>query len=285
MDKKNITIAIAGNPNCGKTTLFNDLTGNTQKIGNWPGVTVEKKEGTYNSNGTHYNVVDLPGIYSLSAHSEDEKVARDYILSGEADLIVNIVDAVNLERNLYLTTHLLEMNIPMMLVLNMKDVAETREISIDTRKISSHFNILTEYITAINKSDIQQVKNAIDAAVKKKVSSTIKISYENEIEDAIAEMIPEITAEADRLHTNPRWLSVKLLEGGTNLPEQLNIGKSIDTEKINNYRDSIEKKVGDETDILIADARYGFIHGVIVSAVKKGTQKKKQPQIKLTKLY
>ncbi len=274
MDKKNMTIAIAGNPNCGKTTLFNTLTGNTQKIGNWPGVTVEKKEGTYKSAGISYNVVDLPGIYSLSAHSEDEKVARDYILSGEADLIVNIVDAVNLERNLYLTTHLLEMNIPMMLVLNMKDIAETREISIDTGKISSHLNIPTEYITAINKSDIQQVKQSIDAAVKEKASSSITINYENEIEDAIAEIIPEIAAEADRLHTNPRWLAVKLLEGGTNLLKQLNIDKNVDAEKIDKYRDSIEKKVGDETDILIADARYGFIHGVIVSAVKKGTPKK-----------
>ncbi len=274
MDKKNITIAIAGNPNCGKTTLFNSLTGNTQKIGNWPGVTVEKKEGTYKSNEISYNVVDLPGIYSLSAHSEDEKVTRDYILSGEADLIVNIVDAVNLERNLYLTTHLLEMDIPMMLVLNMKDVAETRKISIDTGKISSHLNIQAEYITAINKSDIQQLKKSIDTAAQGKVSSSIKISYENEIEDTIAKMIPEITKEADRLHINPRWLAVKLLEGGTNLLEQLNIGKNVDTEKINNYRDSIENKVGDETDILIADARYGFIHGVIVSAVKKGTPKK-----------
>ncbi len=274
MDKKNITIAIAGNPNCGKTTLFNDLTGNTQKIGNWPGVTVEKKEGTYSSNGASYNVVDLPGIYSLSAHSEDEKVARDYILSGEADLIVNIVDAVNLERNLYLTTHLLEMNIPMMLVLNMKDVAETREISIDTGKISSHLNIPTEYITAINKNDIQQVKKSIDAAVKGKASSSVKINYENEIEDTIAEMIPEITKEADKLNINPRWFAVKLLEGSTDLLEKLNSEKNIDINKINGYRDSIEKKVGDETDILIADARYGFIHGVIVSAVKKGTPKK-----------
>ncbi len=274
MDKKHITIAIAGNPNCGKTTLFNDLTGNTQKIGNWPGVTVEKKEGSYTSNGTSYNVVDLPGIYSLSAHSEDEKVARDYILSGKADLIVNIVDAVNLERNLYLTTHLLEMNIPMMLILNMKDVAETREFSIDTGKISSHLNIPAVYITAINKNDIQLVKESIDTAVKEKVSSSVKINYENEIEDTIKEMIPEITKEADKLNINPRWLAVKLLEGGTDLLEKLNSEGNIDANKIKGYRDSIEKKVGDETDILIADARYGFIHGVIVSAVKKGTPKK-----------
>jgi len=274
MNKNNITIAIAGNPNCGKTTLFNTLTGGTQKIGNWPGVTVEKKEGIYKVGDTVFNVVDLPGIYSLSAHSEDEKAARDYILSGEADLIVNIVDAVNLERNLYLTTHLLEMNVPMLMVLNMKDVADNREISIDLKKLSSQLNMPVEYITAINKNDVLKVKNSIEAAAKKKTASLIKINYENEIEDTIAQILPEIKERADFLNVNARWLAVKVLEGDTELLQQLDNKSNIDVEKIERYRNSIEEKVGDEADILIADARYGFIHGIIVSAVKKGTPKK-----------
>lgn len=276
MDKSNITIAIAGNPNCGKTTLFNALTGNTQKIGNWPGVTVEKKEGTYTFNGTTFTVIDLPGIYSLSAHSEDEKVARDYLLSGEADLVINIADTVNMERNLYLTTHLLEMNIPMMLVLNMKDMAEIREISIDVSQISSQLNIPVEYITAINKSDIQKVKKSIDVVTigKKESSSFININYENEIEDIISEIIPALKEEADRLQISSRWLAVKLLEGDSDLFGLLKRNDIVNVEKINNFRNSIERKVGDGTDILIADARYGFIHGIMVSSVKRGAPKK-----------
>lgn len=273
MADKDFTIAIAGNPNCGKSTLFNDLTGNTQKIGNWPGVTVEKKEGSYSSEGKSYKVVDLPGIYSLSAHSEDEKAARDYILSGEADLIVNIVDAVNLERNLYLTTHLLEMNVPMILIINMKDVAETRDITIDVKQLSAKLGIPVEYISAISRNALQLVKTAVDKASIKSTSSkeSIRISYENEVESAISELIPQVKKEAAMMRVSPRWLSVKLLEGSSNLLGKFNLS---DNDIVEKYRDTIEKEVGDEADILIADARYGFIHGLMVSSVKKGAPQK-----------
>lgn len=129
------TIALLGNPNCGKTTLFNALTGARQRVGNWPGVTVERKEGTYRDQGQTVTVVDLPGIYSLDVAAGgtglDEQVARDYLLSGEANLVVNILDASNLERNLYLTTQLLEMGVPLVIALNMMDQAEGRGIRID----------------------------------------------------------------------------------------------------------------------------------------------------------
>ena len=275
MVKKDFTIAIAGNPNVGKSTLFNDLTGKTQKIGNWPGVTVEKKEGLFLLDGITYNVVDLPGIYSLSAHSEDEKAARDYLLSGEVDLIVNIVDAVNLERNLYLTTHLLEMKIPMLLVLNMKDIAETRDISINVGKISSQLHMDVEYITATNKKDVEQVKKSISKIAKENIPpSPVTITYENEIEDVITELLPLLEHESERLRVNPRWLAVRLMEGESDLRDVLHIDNTINPELIKKYVQSVENKVGDDVDILIADARYGFIHSIMVSAVQKGTPKK-----------
>ena len=133
---RNLTIGIVGNPNCGKTTLFNALTGAKQRVGNWPGVTVDRKTGTYRHGSTKIDVVDTPGIYSLSAASLDEALTRDYILSGKADLIVNIVDASNIERNLYLTTELLELGLPLVVVLNMSDVAESKGLVIDTETLS-----------------------------------------------------------------------------------------------------------------------------------------------------
>ena len=129
-----ITFGITGNPNSGKTTLFNALTGAKQKVGNWPGVTVERKSGNYRHQEKEIGVIDLPGIYSLSATSLDEQIARDYVISGEPDLIVNIVDASNLERNLYLTSQLLEMKIPIVVAINMTDIARQRNIKIDLKK-------------------------------------------------------------------------------------------------------------------------------------------------------
>ncbi len=133
---KSITIGLVGNPNCGKTTLFNQLTGANLKVGNWPGVTVEKKTGQFNFKNTKVNVVDLPGIYSLSATSLDETIARDYILSGEADVIINIVDASNLERNLYLTFQLLEMGVHVIIALNMMDIVEKQRTTIDIQAMA-----------------------------------------------------------------------------------------------------------------------------------------------------
>ena len=131
-----LTFALAGNPNCGKSALFNTFTGIRQKTGNWPGVTVDRKEGRFEIDGRDVSVIDLPGIYSLDASSLDEEVTRDYLLSKDADLIVNVVDASNLERNLYLTVQLLEMGVPVVLALNMMDVARKRGIQVDTAKLS-----------------------------------------------------------------------------------------------------------------------------------------------------
>ena len=141
LQRKRLRIAVAGNPNCGKTTLFNELTGSRQMVGNWPGVTVDRKTGFYAFEGHDFELGDIPGIYALSAHSSDEKVARDYLLSEDYDLIVNIVDAANIERNLYLTTQLLEMRVPMIVVLNKMDVAKSRQIIINTEELSDRLGI------------------------------------------------------------------------------------------------------------------------------------------------
>ncbi|MCF7849983.1 MAG: 50S ribosome-binding GTPase, partial [Kiritimatiellales bacterium] len=161
----NFSIAIAGNPNCGKTALFNALTGSHQQVGNWPGVTVERIEGKYSHNDNHYKVTDLPGIYSFSAYSLDEVVARKHILTERPDLVVNIVDASNIERNLYLTTQLLEMRVPMVLVLNMIDLAKQNGIKVDVDHLSRHLGCPVVPIIATRKKGFDQLLDTIDAAV------------------------------------------------------------------------------------------------------------------------
>jgi len=151
-EASSLTIAIAGNPNCGKSALFNTFTGIRQKTGNWPGVTVDRKQGVFELQNKTVTVYDMPGIYSLDASSIDEEITRDYLLSREADLIINVVDAANLERNLYLTAQLLEMNVPIVLVLNMMDVARKRGIEIDFKKLSQELGcpvvpvVATQYL-------------------------------------------------------------------------------------------------------------------------------------------
>jgi len=157
-----VTICLAGNPNCGKTTLFNALTGAKQRVGNWPGVTVERKTGVYAWENKEIQVVDLPGIYSLSALSLDEKISRDYVVSGEPDLIVNIVDASNLERNLYLTVQLLEMKVPMVVALNMMDVVEQRGIRIRTKILEQRLGCPVVPIVANKDRGISELKRTIN---------------------------------------------------------------------------------------------------------------------------
>jgi ferrous iron transport protein B len=162
-----LTIALAGNPNAGKSTIFNHLTGARQHVGNWPGKTVEKKEGRFHHQGIDYLVVDLPGTYSLSAFSMEEQIARDFIVKGKPALVINVADAANLERNLYLTTQILETGIPIILVLNMMDVAQQRGIIIDVAKMSRMLGgvpILTT--TASKKEGIEQLKDNINRVVK-----------------------------------------------------------------------------------------------------------------------
>lgn len=206
------TIATIGNPNSGKTTLFNALTGSSQKVGNWPGVTVEKKEGFFTHKGEQIKVVDLPGIYALDAASIDEQVALSYILSGEMNLILNIVDATNLERNLYLTSQLSEMKIPMLVVLNMIDIAEKRNITIDIDKLSRILGCPVIGISAIKKDYAEKVKDAVLNAFDFQYSNTANITYSLDIEELLNAISSNFKTTAERLKVPERWVALRVLE-------------------------------------------------------------------------
>ena len=206
-------IGVVGNPNCGKTTLFNALTGTKQRVGNWPGVTVDRKSGEYTHAGKKIELVDLPGIYSLSAASLDEEVARDYILGGDADLIVNIVDASNLERNLYLTVQLLEMQVPLVLALNMMDTAKERRIDIDIPLLSQRLGCPVVALVASQGKGVNELRSAINRGAQEKSISELPLVYPEEIQAAVDALVPFVQEAALEKKMNPRYTALKLLEG------------------------------------------------------------------------
>ncbi|HPX14919.1 MAG TPA: FeoB small GTPase domain-containing protein, partial [Treponemataceae bacterium] len=207
-----LVIALAGNPNSGKTTLFNALTGSTQRVGNWPGVTVEKKSGVMRLGERSAEVVDLPGIYSLSSHSDDERVARDYLLSGEADAVINIVDASNLERNLFLTLNLLEMKVPVYIVLNMTDLAAKRGFVIDPAVLSRRLGVPVTAISATKAADIVSFRKDLESSVDVLAGSPFKVPYPETVENILSVWGTRLGDVATDLGVDRRWLALKLLE-------------------------------------------------------------------------
>jgi len=264
------TVGVVGNPNCGKTTLFNALTGARQHVGNWPGVTVEKKTGEYHHAGVQITLVDLPGTYSLDAVDDqvslDEKVARDYVASKEADLIVNIIDATNIERNLYLTSQLVEMKVPMIVVLNMMDAVKQQNIKIDTGIISQCLACPVVPVAASIKQGIDDLKNVINRAAQEQPIPDWRISYAPALEQAINTLIPALEPVAHSGNCDVRWLALRLLEGDT-LAQKI-AGDEFVLEA-SRLQQAIELETGDEIDILAADARYGFVHQLAQQAVVK----------------
>ena len=181
-------VCIVGNPNCGKTTLFNAITGSKQEVGNWPGVTVEKKVGHYSHDGHDISLVDLPGIYSVTpsnATGEDERVARDYLLSGEAEAVINIVDAGNLERNLYLSTQLLEMRVPMIMVVNMMDIARQHKLEINLDRLSERFGCPVIGMVASKEKGLKQLEDAVNRMVDSQTIPANAVQYPSDITAAI----------------------------------------------------------------------------------------------------
>jgi len=267
------TIAITGNPNCGKTTIFNLLTGSRQTIGNWPGVTVEKLEGFMKYKGSDYNIVDLPGIYSLSAFSDDERVSRDYLLSGEADLVINIIDAANIQRNLYLTVQLLELGLPVVVILNRIDIAEKMKIRIDTNLMSAQLGCPVIDISAVRKGDDLKLKEAISN--NNNYSFTpVKVDFPNEIVEIIEFWKPSLLSMSEKINASPGWIALKILEKDPLLTAQaINFG-SITQQEINTAEKKIESILHESSDIIIADYRYGFIQGVTRRCVIKQSDPK-----------
>ncbi len=252
--KRSLIIALAGNPNCGKSALFNAFTGIRQTTGNWPGVTVERKEGHFNLDGKVVRVIDLPGIYSLDAASLDERVASEYLLSRDADMIVNVIDATNLERNLYLTVQMLEMNIPVVIALNMMDVATRQGFRIDVAKLSQQLGCPVIPVVAVSKEGLDDLKQAIKN-VAAGGAGGYSLAHDEVIEQAIDQL---------REHQNPaldpstnRWLALKMLEGDQHAISQASAELNALVEPT---RVAIADRTGEDADTLIADTRYQHAH-------------------------
>jgi len=262
----NLTIALAGNPNCGKTTLFNALTGAKQYVGNWPGVTVERMEGIFSHQNTNVQVIDLPGIYSFSAYSLDEKVSREFILKDKPDLVVNIIDATNLERNLYLTAQLLEMRIPLVVALNMMDVAEQKKIRIEVEHLAIHLDCPVIPIVAAKKKGIDALKDTIiDEALKHEISKT-SVHYDEVVENAISAIQKSALQFSNKNNVDNRWLAIKLLEKDE-LALKMTEAKLVDI--VIPEQEKIEKHTNVDVELVVADGRYGFIHGLKHDVVRR----------------
>ena len=265
------TIALIGNPNCGKTTLFNDLTGANQRTGNWPGVTVDRKEGKYSYDNIEITVVDLPGVYSLDAEDDgtglDELIARDYLLAGEADLIINIVDASNLERNLYLTTQVMEMRVPMVTALNMIDVARERELDIDTEALAQRLGCFVIPISAFLGEGIEILRRKINELIENPGNLPTVVAYPAVIEDTLSQIEPLVRQKGRDRKISNRWIALKLLEYEDRIAPELK-GKELDQIVVENRR-KIHQLLHEDIDIIVADSRYGFIRSLIQNSVRQ----------------
>ncbi len=267
---KKLEIAIAGNPNCGKTTLFNQLTGSRQRVGNWPGVTVERIEGDYTDNGTHVHVTDLPGIYSFSAYSIDEKVAREHILTSKPDLVLNIVDATNLERNLFLTTQLLEMKVPLVVALSMTDIAHKRRIRIEVEHLARHLGCPVVPIVTTRGTGLDTLKRVIrETAAAHPVSDT-RVTYDSELEKAIERIAEAASPVARDRHVDARWLALKLLDHDEIAADAA--GDPAISALVESETHRVETHTGEDLDIVMADGRYGFIHGLTKDVVHRDNE-------------
>ncbi|MGB7510372.1 MAG: Fe(2+) transporter permease subunit FeoB [Pelodictyon phaeoclathratiforme] len=269
---KRLVIAVVGNPNSGKTTLFNALTGMNQRVGNWPGVTVDKKTGFFTHNGHHYELVDLPGIYSLSALSQDEEIARKFILEGQADLIINIVDASNPDRNLYLTSRLLEMKVPVLIALNMMDAAKAAGIAFDIATLSSRIGCRIVPLVASRKEGLDVLKDAIEEEIRLKSFQGSRVTYPAFLEKSIRELSVEIRRSAEAGHYDPDWFAMKLLEGDPLLESGIPVSEK---ERVFRYRSQIADALGDDPDILVADAHYRFINELTSASIQRTPAKAK----------
>jgi ferrous iron transport protein B len=256
------TICLVGNPNCGKTTLFNALTGARQQVGNWPGVTVERKTGTFQGARGDVNVIDLPGVYSLavtSVASLDERIAREFVLSGEADL-VNILDASNLERNLYLTAQLLEMRVPMVVALNMMDVARDRRIRIDVAALAARLGCPVVPLVASRGEGIRHLHAEIDRMSGEPKAPKVDLGYVPEVEHALSELEPMLERLALSPAADVQWLAIKLLEGDEGARAMVPASVRQAAFRI---AEQTADRAGEDCDILIADSRYGFANALV----------------------
>ncbi|NSG40027.1 ferrous iron transport protein B [Blautia obeum] len=268
-----IKIALAGNPNCGKTTMFNALTGANQYVGNWPGVTVEKKEGKLKGKrgkGEDVIVTDLPGIYSMSPYTLEEVVSRDYVLKENPDVIIDLVDATNIERNLYLTTQLVETGVPVVIALNMADLLEKRGIKIDVKRLSMLLACPIVETSALKGEGLDKLIDEAIKTAKKSSADLPKEVFSKEMEAAIADVkdvLPESITEDKK-----RWYAIKFLENDEKVKESIKLSASAQS-TVDSKRQAIEKKHDDDMESIVTDERYTFIQKIVNTTVKKGKDK------------
>ena len=280
IDKEVFTIAIAGNPNCGKTALFNALTGSNQIVGNWPGVTVEKKEGSFKLDNHTIRVVDLPGIYALFANSEDERAALDYLLKGEADLVVNILDATNLERNLFLTSQLMEKGVPMVLAVNMMDIAAQRGVHIDLKKLEEILGVTAIGLTAVSPKSCEGFVNDLHKLLHSSNELPLPkaVKHSEVLEKLIEDISGTLEPVAKELGATPRWTAVQYLEHSARVlevAERLNVSIP---------HDKIEEDLGEEVEFALADSRYSYARNIVMQVVRDNTNKRTRTD-KLDKIF
>ncbi|MCR4566436.1 MAG: ferrous iron transporter B [Pseudobutyrivibrio sp.] len=261
-----IRIALAGNPNCGKTTLFNALTGSNQFVGNWPGVTVEYKEGKYKGD-KEVKIVDLPGIYSLSPYTLEEVVSRNYLIDEKPEAIINVIDGTNLERNLYLTTQIVELGIPVVIAINMMDVVEKNGDKINTKKLSEEIGVPVIEISALKNRGLKDIVDAAVKAAKEALPQSPKHRFDGSVEHALAH-IEELCLHNVEDENVQRWYSIKLFERDEKIQEKLGLSE----ETVNHIEKDIascEKELDDDAESIITGERYNYIGTIIDGCVKK----------------
>jgi ferrous iron transport protein B len=289
MAGEKIIIALAGNPNSGKTSLFNALTGARQHVGNYPGVTVEKKWGAARLDGLEIEVVDLPGTYSLTAYSPEELVARNFVIQDKPSVVVDVVDAANLERNLYLAVQFLELGVPVVIALNMMDVAEKRGLKIDPDKLGEMLGAPVVPTVARSGKGVQEVlRVAAEVALQNKSWRPMDISYGQDIDDALNELSANFNDQSLAWKPlGPRWVALKLLENDAEVIKQVSQDPKL-ASKVELLRkklfDHIAATMGDDPEGVIADHRYGFIGGVCRQAVRETRQNRLEASDRIDKV-
>ncbi len=281
-----LIVGLAGNPNVGKTTVFNQLTGMRQHVGNWPGKTVERAEGHFKHGSYEYDVVDLPGNYALSAHSMEEIVSRDFIVDDDSDVIVNVVDAANLERNLYLTVQMMELGANLVMALNMNDFAKKKEHIIDIPLMSELLGFPVVEINAKTKDGFEDLLNAVEKAAKNPVDSSEKLAYSNDIKGHLSELQAVIEKDNNLLDVPSIWTAIKLLEKDSIViqkVQQSSYGSKIlvEVDKVSKHLHDVYKEGPEE---VIANARYAFIDGLMAEAVKRPAVEKETTTDKIDKI-
>lgn len=281
-----LIVGLAGNPNVGKTTVFNRLTGMRQHVGNWPGKTVERAEGHFKHGSYEYDVIDLPGNYALSAHSMEEIVSRDFIVDDDSDVIINVVDAANLERNLYLTVQMMELGANMVMALNMNDFAKKKDHIIDIPLMSELLGFPVIEISAKDGDGFEELLTTVEKQASKPIDSSAKLAYGDELKEHLGDLQSLIEKDSSLLDVPSVWTAIKLLERDSIVIEK--VQKSSQSSAIMTEADKVAGHLHDLYDVgaeeVVANARYAYISGLMAEAVKRPAVEKETTTDKIDKI-